>query len=423
MYFTRRKVAEVFPAIFILLDSFVYLAYYFLKFPVGYGRIFVGVISGSILIVYFFARLGLIRSGLKYIFFLMLGCVWIGFSYYRTLIVADFAPQVLFADFIYSLVLFFYAALMLGTGRYRAEVELNRCFHNIFISIAVVVVLNSIFFLFGQYTVKNELSLSALALGANVNRVHFPLAPGVNSYGYLLGLGLIIGAIIFSTQSKLEKGLTAIVVLLSVFQMFLVDSRGSFVFALSALALGLIHGRLRQVKLITSMFFSAFSIFVFYLSEKFFEILSNYLSSRGGDVSSQRDYIWSLGKDMFDRNGLPSLGYGVMGQHSGRLQFPDAVDESGLISMHNSYSQIVFDFGIVFYLIFLIFCMRLYLGVYERSDSVLAKLAYSSLTYAMLVSAFEINLTTSHPYYFLTFLIFLLVLGFSQNGRRDERFC
>jgi len=197
--------------------------------------------------------------------------------------------------------------------------------------------------------------------GVDMQRVLFPLARGINSYGAIAGLG-IAGAL----ATALTPGIGAVLRLVASFLatvstivVIMCDSRAALVFGIAsalvvtiASRLGLVrHGRL-TIPLMPALPAIVLSSLLLIANTP----LGDALSRRPGDIESatSRVFFWtSAVAHLSQPQPLHVIGWGQYGQAGSGVSdaygdmFTTYEADAELMSLHNSTLQLVFDVGLV----------------------------------------------------------------------------
>lgn len=274
-------------------------------------------------------------------------------------------------------------------------------------------------------------ALMLKALGFSLDRVHFILSAGVNSYSAIAALGLGLSVIIC------RFGVVwFLCVLSSVVSILLIDSRSAILYCFLALAVSwavVRFGLWRAGGLL------AFLIPLFPLAINFLYLIAGAVFGGGGlsradsDAESigGRSLIWVVALNKFSDFSLAHIfGYGNAGQVAsgissgiGRLdEFSNYVNAEQH-SMHNVYLQALVNYGYVGLFVFLVISFSVYFGIGRayRLGRIDRRFVWGWLFVFYLVLFF--NNTEAQIFYpgqlFIPFLF--LVTCFSFGGRRLGR--
>lgn len=418
-----RWVFIYFMPVMLALDG---LSYFFSSLGVvGLGvakaiSFFAGAIFSVLILISYF------RYSKKAMLFYFLSSLFVVFyllAYYRTIFLNTFAPVIMSADMIYLVLVYLIGLLLVrpDQGWVLTEDGFTKILDFTFGAMAIVVIANMVLFAMGFYEPRiAEYSLSLELIGVSLERVRFPLSPGINSYGYFLGL-LAVYASHVIREYKGRRLVWGSIFAIAFVELMMVDSRGALIFVILSNVVVVVTAKLRRFQFIFAVFITQFSLLIFFFADLILSAIDGKVVSRGADLSSQRSFLWEKGLAILSRQNVDTLfGFGVMGQHATNENFPSAVDESGLISMHNSFSQIAIDVGLIPYVMYSgIVSVGLY-KVFKKTDDAIFRRIAMIIVFVFMVSSVEINLTPTHAYFYLTYFLLLISLCFTffENKNR-----
>lgn len=168
---------------------------------------------------------------------------------------------------------------------------------------------------------------------------------------------------------KIKKNYITILVCL--FSLILLDARGSFFAALLALFIG---NKMFRFSMKWQILFISIFLIIPLITNKVLELLE-LNNAETIAIFSRRDAIWNITIDNYSPSVSEFLfGYGYVGQYTSGISelysnlFPGYGNQNQ-ISVHNSYLQILIDFGIIGLMIFIISILKL-IKVFKTSNNV-----------------------------------------------------
>ncbi|NMB55689.1 MAG: O-antigen ligase family protein [Leptolinea sp.] len=266
---------------------------------------------------------------------------------------------------------------------------------------------------------KQVTAVMARSLGIYINRVVFPTAPGINSFGIIAGAGAVVSTIFLISQKKMFLRLSGFFGLLSsIFVMILTDSRGALVYGLIVVLLSLfpyqaITRYLRWSGTVSPLFpfavMTVLGIIPTSISNTFSRPTANPLSN---SIISGRLFIWDVVLDYFRTFNLSHFtGLGYRGQaavdissrYSSLFKFAYAPEFAGA---HNQIFQTLIETGYSGILLVLIaITITLYRLSREEHD-IAGKTMFFVLIYFIFAGITESVLTLES---FESTLIFLMI--------------
>jgi len=208
-------------------------------------------------------------------------------------------------------------------------------------------------------------------LGMDIQRVFFPLATSLNSYGVISGVTMVAGFAMFwrSSGGWGARFWWLCMMLAGVVSALLSDTRGAALFAvLAMLAMALpwrLWSKAHWFILASPLAFLAAAGLIVFLSAEGSDLIQGVTRADAlpGDVGSGRLLVWASVVDLlypFEINHL--IGYGAYGQvTSGVSRYYEMMfsylDNPAYATLHNTILQYVVDagyvgFGLLFYLLF-----------------------------------------------------------------------
>ncbi|NVK72538.1 MAG: O-antigen ligase family protein [Oceanospirillaceae bacterium] len=232
----------------------------------------------------------------------------------------------------------------------KIDSEHNPSLFNSYVkSIVMIMIINMILFLIGisSSSLINkypEMQIRLVELiGLNLNRFNFFI---FSNFAYTSML-YCIPLIVFQKRSK--KLLNLLVILLAAISLILLDARGPFLAAICVI----IFGRFLYDKSINKQLIFVSVIAIIPLITNTILILLNLDDAEALSLLSRRDAIWNItisnySPDLFEL----IFGFGYIGQYSSGISelysnlFPGYGNQEQ-ISVHNSYLQILLDYGLL----------------------------------------------------------------------------
>jgi O-antigen ligase len=277
---------------------------------------------------------------------------------------------------------------------------------------------------------ENGHALLSGMLGLNTVRTALPLSYDTGSGGAVAGLAMLgaIAGMLFSNARK-QKILFFGLLLLSLWAIFLTDSRGALFFGVGAILVVLLAPLFVMPRV------ARLTLFLAPLLVMLLVVLPNYLPefltgesaiTRGeSTIVSGRDLIWNVVLDKLAAfEPIHLIGYGLNGHLSSGVSegyaemFTDSADlsEAMLIPVHNNIFQLVLDLGYMGMLVYLLIFYILFKVHINRGISAGGKffgnvMILSGLLYLMLIGLTSVTLYYANSV--LIFSWFIMVLVFS----------
>tara|TARA_R110001592_G_scaffold56881_4_gene173086 strand:- start:1386 stop:2555 length:1170 start_codon:yes stop_codon:yes gene_type:complete len=258
-------------------------------------------------------------------------------------------------------------------------------------------------------------------LGLDFDRTLPFFAPGFQAYGLMLGV--VILSVLFSYPRKISNYKAFSIVACSAWQLLITDSRGAIVFVLAALILSIFarffsrgEGRANKLFVSVSLLFSVLFGFALYYFNKLLGSSSDL--ARGGNMLSNRDVIWESAVAFIGKEPWVFIFGGGFGSHKSygvMSYYEDLFDgwsggENSIITLHNSWLQLLFDTGAVGVLLAIFMMTRKSLGGNNL-------FFYSALMFLSLYGASDVMLS---PYNILGCFVFLVLVVSPSNRVVDS---
>jgi len=267
--------------------------------------------------------------------------------------------------------------------------------------------------------------------GLDMERILFPLAPGITSFGVISGLSFVISFNFFKNNIYSNKTIAYLAILTSLFALITTDSRG----AILAVILTLIFIKIytlffrKNGKLIGLPTLLLVIMFSYYFLISMSNSSAVQSLSRGEDIASGRTIIWLYAIDFIRDFNLSHLfGFGYMGHAASGLSeqykylfygWNTATPET--VSLHNAMLQIFIDYGYLGTIIFIIilyyslsYSHRLYKK--EKYLPIISFLAI--IIYLTITGIFSLSYNI---YFFHCFIPFLaLIILFSLTPKKID---
>lgn len=303
-----------------------------------------------------------------------------------------------------------------------SEIELWRFYAAIFWMFFIYVILNLVLWILGIYSrsdvfIEPRSSLLLSYLGLNFYRVTFPMATGINSFGYTAGMVLISGLILFIKTSGWKKYLGVFSILVGLIVILLVDARSALFFSFVAFIVFLLKIKPSKMWWIVVLALLLPLLFLYTLRnlpDEWISVISR--SGRDALTLSNRTIIWQTAIDTLSPFRLHHLiGWGYRGQiPSGIMEryvtLFSNYQQINSIPLHNSYLQYLIDMGylgLIFFVIMLILFLKDISKQSLRSSSVWLLIMKGIVIFLIISSSFDAVLTVDSQETFITFLLIL----------------
>jgi O-antigen ligase len=278
----------------------------------------------------------------------------------------------------------------------------------VFRGLALVVVLNLVFFAFGVQGFKlNNINLEVETnvrvleiFGVGLSRVKFLFSPNYAYYAMILGVLIIFREYV----GKYKK----LILIVSVVSLLLNDARGPILYLIISFLFSRAKWSSRSFVFYTSLFLIIpLPIILDFLS-------NNYLDPEEvSNASSFRSLIWL--SFLLNYNPSPSdflFGYGYVGQMLSEISYYykylfSSWENGEKISLHNAYLQYMVDYGLVG-LICLFYIIRQIFISWEKD-----KIAVWFLTYIVMLGSTDLTIQPNNM--LLLLLFFGIYLGYNKR--------
>ncbi len=308
--------------------------------------------------------------------------------------------------------------------------EISKVLNLILIPFFCLAILNILLFFLGitrEVIVARDTSLLMSSIGiSNFNRVNFYLVGGVNSYGTLNGVCLVLT--VLSAVFKIHAR-NICYSFLSVFTAvaFFTDSRAALIFAIVSIILGIFYiGKNNFLWLNLAPYLTFFAPFIMFLIFPLlaeFDVLSS-LSRGDNDLATgnSRFLIWAIiFDDLVNKGGTTLFGYGDGGLYltsSFRLIADLFADyEDIVINSQNSVITVLVDFGLIAFIIFftMLFKQIAIIKNFFKFNSKFFIVASSLIFYILLIGVTEALIGLYYQNAFVMF-IYVFSLPFLYRG-------
>lgn len=277
-------------------------------------------------------------------------------------------------------------------------------------------------------------AMMASMFGFEIERARFSLASGVNSFGMVACISFLVGWFLFFRKNVgfSQRLPMVIVMLLSLVAIFCVDSRASLLMCVFGavvfpIMFFLLRGRIAYLTIIIPFL----PIFLVLFLQLFGGEFGQFMSRDGSEASnlSARGIIWTLSlQKLSDLDIMDFVGYGLYGQKTAEVstQFVNfgfgRIADFDLISLHNSYLQMIFDVGYIGFAVFMLvnyFAVVKLVRLWDLSgshwDYILLCVFFAFLVYGTI----EVVMTPYHEAF--PFYLFILMYAFFVNSSKNER--
>ena len=362
---------------------------------------------------------------LRLLFFLYLGLVFV--SLIRFAISDPDRTMFGISRLLYLSALF---ALIVIWLSHKDNKGLDRAAFVVYLSLFFYVALNVLLYFLGVQGPNRGYDAVMLAsVGIDIERVHFALSSGVNSFGPTAAalVSFSLGLLLYDNHKK-KWGVAGLV--LGLFGILMIDSRGALLACVLSFVIVKIsaHGGVARAFCYWSLilFVPAMVVGTIALSQGAiaFEVLSSLSRSPDVDFSSNRAQLWLIGAGQVDVGSFEFFfGQGFRGVYGqGVLREISAVlgEDSSVrfVTMHNALIELFFDIGVIGLLVFIVMYIKMISWI---EDCAAAKCqvvkALTGLFWVLLVTGLlESSPTIHHD----TFLFWLLAAGVAVYMRKHE---
>jgi len=278
------------------------------------------------------------------------------------------------------------------------------------------------------YSYTGETVMLSL-FGFTTNRVFFPMAPGINSFGSIAGVAFAISLMIWFSNLKIRNSLLVAVSLACI---LLVDARTALFMSSFAVLLTMLFWRWRR----KAVFIPVLIPFIYLLLP-----LANIIiqatpfadrllrNSTDAMTLGGRAIIWmSLLSEVAQFKWVHLIGYGMYGQQTSEISsnyvqiFVDYLtDKPERMSLHSGYFQNIIDFGYVGLLFIIsvnsLLIRRITLCTDERS----AKVMLCAVLCMLLIGITEpVPTIYSRELFYVYFMLLVAGLGMKRNKEIEE---
>ncbi|MCR9249729.1 MAG: O-antigen ligase family protein [bacterium] len=396
--------------VFLVLYFTVYALFISLDIAVFRLMGMVGIILFQVLSIVL--KKSTLTLNLKAIIFLLLIII---IPYIRSFFSGVVGLNFVILNIIYFSVFLFYLQILTQRSKW------NQVFYHLRLSLYLLIVVNlSMFFLgIGLRTIEPEEAVMWRIFGVHVNRVFFPLSPGINAMGSLAGLTFML--ILYDLKLKnLPKLLSLSIGICTFLVIMYSDSRGSIlsiiiVSIIMIFSLEKIFFKLIYVQ--PFFIFIALGILFYLMTSVESEMLSEIM--RGRFILSGREVIWvsALNRIVSDPFHL-FFGFGYLGQTISQV-YQDYYFIFGYhrnpetMSLHNYVLQYIFDCGLIglYYTLFVIH------QSYKNSES---RIETVFLIFVLILGMLEVSISIYSFYIFCFLLCFLLKPNFKDTRKEQN---
>jgi len=309
---------------------------------------------------------------------------------------------------------------------------LQRFREAIYYSLILYVSLNAILNILGYKTPQvlyTSLFPSVMlkSIGIIANRVLFPTASGINTFGIIAGAAIVASSVLFfSSPNKIDRILGLLGIGLGVYGILLSDSRGAFLFALLTVLLSFPTFRiftpfLRWLAVLIPLLPYTLIFALRFVPQSLSEILNRSSSSQGVESNlSGRFVIWDAVLDNFNNFRFTHLfGFGYRGQVVSGISreyshlFVSYLDAE-MAGAHNFLLQTLLDTGYIGALIAicLITALLFVLGAHlKNNQDHTVKILFFLLVYLVFAGVTETVLTPNHQELFAIFMLIWAAAG------------
>jgi len=276
-------------------------------------------------------------------------------------------------------------------------------FHSYINSIVLIITFNIILFFVGisssvlinKYP-EMQVRLAQI-IGVNLNRFNFFIFSNFAYTSMLYCLPLIF---YFKRSNTL---LNKTILCLTATSLILLDARGPFLAAIIILLLGRLFYNLSLFK----QFILISGIIVIPFITNALLILLDLNNAEAISLLSRRDAIWNIAISNYSPNLYELIfGYGYIGQFSSGISelyshlFPGYGNQEQ-ISVHNSYLQILLDYGLLGWLLLVVTCLKLLKKFKEKNQMVL----HMILVFLIVCGVTDLSIQPNNINALITFLI------------------
>lgn len=257
-------------------------------------------------------------------------------------------------------------------------------------------------------------------IGIRIDRITFPTARGINTFGYLAGLALTAGMILSIKSTGKVKLLGIFISIIGIAFMFLVDSRSAFFISFLSIMLSFRAKRAWWIIILALLMPLLFTYLIVNLPDTWISSLSR--SGTDALTLSNRTIIWNSVVDYLKPIEFEHfVGWGYRGQVTSGIMsqyaflFSNYLDQTA-IPLHNSFLQSFVEMGYIGLFVFVIMLIFLLQDSFSESlkkSSVWSFVKKGMLIFLVISSGFDSVLSIDSQE---TFTIFLIILSVSITG-------
>ncbi len=290
--------------------------------------------------------------------------VWTGIIYFLIVIASVFrtssqSPFLLLYIYQYVTIIFFCMS-----AKFVISEDDQDYFYHVYLGLIVYLIANIILNLAGfvnqtEIYLREFKAVMLSLLGLEASQIYYPLAEGINPFGYVGGVGFVmsIAYLYESLQNNLKKFKEHIVPLLSavlcIYIILTTDSRGALLFSVMTSLLIIYFGHIRSRLIFFLCFISQLSVFSFLFNfQSDLKLLAPFIRE-DSDLLSGRGMIWQAGiYDLIDFEWIHLIGFGSSGQaisgiiNSYNHRFQSYINTNS-ISLHHFALQGIYDYGYI----------------------------------------------------------------------------
>lgn len=254
-------------------------------------------------------------------------------------------------------------------------------------------------------------------LGVEVERVHFFLANGINSFAVPAGFAVVIGICGYK-DGFLSKPISVLVVGIAGAAVLLVDSRAVIAgILMSFFVFMFLAGSKIYIYRVLVVLIPLYPFFVIFVMVLLHNLGMDFVFRGDSDAETlnSRGYIWEAAlSKLYSFDVWHIFGYGINGQHASGLS--DAISsvlvnraDSNSVTLHNSFIQNVFDIGYFGLVVILLVVFRYFDVV---SSSVFPDEYRTVCSVLMLYVLFLSGTEVVFSVYFESFVFVFMLLGY-----------
>ncbi|MEJ2767040.1 O-antigen ligase family protein [Photobacterium sp. MCCC 1A19761] len=301
--------------------------------------------------------------------------------------------------------------------------EKIRC---VFYAIPIYISLNVILYVLGlsnssgTYYAVGSAKLLSFITGIDIQRAYFPLSQGINAFGVVAGLGLVLSFFLYLSKKSYANFL---LVTLNTIGLLLADSRGAFIAVVLTIMLYAARFKFCRILVLLSPLYSLFALSIYITVQLVFPALVRSTTS----ILSGREIIWESAISGLSRFSIVELavGYGYLGQAASKVYedysslFSDRNSTSEVFgSFHSSFIQTFYDIGILG----LVSIITILFIIVTKADRYTkhANLYISFILYSIFSGAFDMTLNIYNQYIFIVFIMMLFAFISEVNHAKTS---